>query len=267
MHVNTFDRYEPRSSPLHQLDPRVKVVITVLFIVANVLLPDGAWLGFVAAWGFVLMVNQLAQLPLNYAFKRSFIVLPFTLAAVTVIFTLPGATLASWPIGSRTITISDAGLVRFASIVIRSWLSVQMAILLTAVTQFPDLMHALTHLRVPRILVSIISFMYRYLFVLADEAMRLLRAREARSARLVASRGGGSIAWRAKVAGHMVGQLLVRSLDRSDRVYNAMLSRGYDGRLLTLNPHIMERHDWLLGTVALLLIGLIQVIGRFFLTR
>jgi cobalt/nickel transport system permease protein len=62
----------------------------------------------------------------------------------------------------------------------------------------------------------------------------------------------------------MVGQLLLRSLDRSDRVYNAMLSRGYDGRLLTLNPHQMKRHDWLWGASGVVLIGLIQVIGRVF---
>ena len=57
-----------------------------------------------------------------------------------------------------------------------------MAILLVAATQFHDLMHALRHLRLPYLLVAVISFTYRYLFVLVDEAMRLLRAREARSA-------------------------------------------------------------------------------------
>lgn len=264
MHVNTFDRYERRRSPVHLLDPRVKVVVTVLFIVGNVLLPDGAWLGFLAAWAVVLLVSWSTRLSAVYAFKRAFIVLPFTLAAVTVLFTLPGDALVSWQIGSRTLSISDAGLVRFVSIVLRSWLSVQMAILLTATTQFPDLMHALSHLRVPTILVSIIAFMYRYLFVLADEAMRLLRARQARSARLTTASGGGSIGWRARVAGYMVGQLLVRSLDRSDRVYNAMLARGYDGRLLTLNPHQMQRRDWWWGTAAVVVIGLIQIVGRLF---
>ena len=262
MHANTFDRFEHRHSLIHRLDPRVKIVITLLFIVANVLLPDGAWPAFLAAWVLVLLVTALSHLPPLYAAKRSFIVLPFTLAAVTVMFTLPGETLASWQIGGQQVIITDAGLLRFVSIVIRSWLSIQMAILLTAVTQLPDLLHALQHLRVPRILVTIISVMYRYLFVLADEAMRLLRAREARSARGQIGRSGGSLLWRARVAGHMVGQLLLRSLERSDRVYNAMLARGYDGRLLTLNPHQMQLRDWLAGALAVLLIAGIQLIGR-----
>ncbi len=268
MHVNTFDRYEAGSSPLHQLDPRVKVVFTLLFIVSNVLLPDGAWLAFVAAWLILLLVNRTAHFRFGYLFKRSFIALPFALAAVTVIFTQPGEPLASWVWGSRTIIISDAGLIRFVSIVIRSWLSVQAAILLTATTQFPDLMHALRHLKVPSILISIISFMYRYLFVLVDEALRLLRAREARSARLVNDgKHGGTVFWRAKVTGNMVGQLFVRSFERSDKVYNAMLARGYRGQLLTMNPHVMTRRDWLFLGLGLVLIVALQLIGHILLVN
>ena len=153
MHVNTFDRYRAGSSRLHQLDPRVKVILTLLFIVSNVLLPDGAWFAFVAAWLLLLFCNRAAHFNFGYLFKRSFIALPFALAAITVIFTQPGDVLTSWQWGSRTITISDAGVIRFFSIVIRSWFSVQAAILLTATTQFPDLMHALRHLRVPTILI------------------------------------------------------------------------------------------------------------------
>jgi cobalt/nickel transport system permease protein len=109
-------------------------------------------------------------------------------------------------------------------------------------------------------LVSIISFMYRYLFVMADEAGRLLRAREARSARLPAQTGsGGSLWWRAKVAGGIVGQLFLRSFDRSDSVYNAMLARGYRGQLLTMNPHHMTQRDWIVGITAVVLILFIQL--------
>lgn len=262
MHINTFDRYETGESLIHRLDPRVKVVVTVLFIVSNVILPDGAWLSFLLAWGLILWVNQLARLRLDYAFKRSFIALPFALAAITSIFTLPGRPLIALTIGSWELVATGPGLIRFLSIVSRGWLSVQMAILLTATTQFPDLMHALRHLRVPPILVAIISFMYRYLFVLADEAMRLLRAREARSARLAGYRSGGSIPWRARIAGHMAGQLFLRSYERSDRVYNAMLARGYTGHFYTLNPHVMQPGDWVIGGLAVFLLLLLQVIGR-----
>lgn len=262
MHVNTFDRYETAESLIHRLDPRVKLVITVLFIVSNVLLPDGAWPAFGLAWGMALLVNLLANLKITYAFKRSFIALPFALAAITIIFTLPGQPIIAFSLGSWQITATDAGLIRFGSIVARSWLAVQMAILLVATTQFPDLMHALRHLRLPQVLVAVISFTYRYLFVLVDEAMRLMRAREARSARLAKGKGGGSILWRARVAGNMVGQLFLRSYERSDRVYNAMLARGYRGHFLTLNPHAMRPVDWLSGFVAVIMLLGLQLVGR-----
>jgi cobalt/nickel transport system permease protein len=261
MYAHTLDRYQKRESLIHDLDPRVKVMVTVLFIISNVLLPDRAWPAFLLAWCFVLLITYLARLNPGFVIKRSFVALPFALAAVTVLFTLPGQPLFVLPLGAWKLTVTDAGLGRFTTILVRSWLSVQMAILLTAVTCFPDLMHALRHLRVPQPIVSIISFMYRYLFVLADEATRLLRAREARSARL-ATGGGGSIAWRARVVGHMAGQLFLRSYERSDRVYQAMLARGYHGHLLTMNPHLMRRQDWLAGAAAVATLVGIQMIGR-----
>jgi len=268
MHINTFDRYRAGKSLIHRLDPRVKVVITVLFVLSNVLLPDGAWLAFLLAWGLVSLISLLSGLGWSYAFRRSFVALPFALAAVTAIFTLPGQPIVTWtlprmgPIGGPwSLVMTDTGLIRFASIVVRSWLSVQMAILLTATTPFPDLMHALHHLHLPGTLIAIVSFMYRYLFVIADEASRMLRAREARSARLAGGRGGGPLLWRARVAGHMAGQLFLRSYERSDRVYNAMLARGYQGKFLTLNPHTMRARDWGLGALAGGLLVLIQVIG------
>jgi cobalt/nickel transport system permease protein len=111
-------------------------------------------------------------------------------------------------------------------------------------------------------LVSIIAFMYRYLFVLVDEVERLLRARTSRSARLPGVRGGGGLAWRAGVTGHMAGQLLIRSLDRSDRVFQAMQARGYRGELLTITPHTMRLRDWGFLGVSLVAVIMLQVLPR-----
>jgi cobalt/nickel transport system permease protein len=145
---------------------------------------------------------------------------------------------------------------------LRSWVSVQMAIVMTASTPFPDLVHAMRHLRMPDVLVSIVSFMYRYLFVLADEVMRMLRAREARSAKVPGQKSGGALLWRARIAGSMVGQLLLRSLDRSERVYNAMVARGYKGVMMTINPHVMRPDDWILGVVVIASLLGIQILSR-----
>jgi cobalt/nickel transport system permease protein len=262
MHFNAFDRYHETDSFLHRLDPRVKVVVTVLYILSNALLPDGAWIAFGFSWLFLLLANWLSDLGPDFTFKRSLVALPFALIALTVLFSIPGKPLFAFHFLLWDITITDTGLLRFVSILIRSWLSVQMAILLVAVARFPDLIHALEHLRVPGILTTIIAFLYRYLFVLADEVLRLMRARESRSAATPGRRSGGSVAWQAGIAGHMAGQLFLRSYERSDRVYNAMLARGYAGHMETINPHELRRRDYITVALALLAILLLQLVGR-----
>jgi len=262
MHADAFDRYHHGQSPLHSLDPRIKVIVTIAFILSNALLPDGAWIAFLLAWSFIIFANTLSGLGVGFTFKRSFIAFPFALAAITVLFSIPGRPVTSFQFLMWDLTITDAGFLRFISIVIRSWLSVQVAILLVAVTEFPKIIHALTHLRVPIILTVIISFLYRYLFVLTDEVMRMLRARQARSAAASGVRSGGSVTWRARIAGHMAGQLFLRSYERSDRIYNAMLSRGYKGELMTIHPHHYHRSDLLIGMLSIVALVLMQIAGR-----
>jgi len=263
MHINSFDHYQLHDSVIHRIDPRVKIIVTVLLIVSNALLPDGAWMAFALTWGLVLAASLLASIRLTFLITRSLVALPFAIAAVTVIFSIPGPALTTLELGGWQFVITEPGLIRFASIMIRSWVSVQMAILLTATTPFPDLIHAMRHLRVPDILVATISFMYRYLFVLSDEALRLLRAREARSASLNTRRKHRTaLRWRVKVAGNMAGQLFLRSYERSERVYNAMLARGYRGTLQTLNPHKMHPKDWVIGSIVFVTLALLQIIAN-----
>ncbi|MCZ2126230.1 MAG: cobalt ECF transporter T component CbiQ [Anaerolineales bacterium] len=262
MHVNLFDRYQETQSFLHRLDPRVKVLATIFYVVSNALLPDGAWFAFFAAWIFLLACNALSKLGWNYTLKRSLIALPFALIAITVLFTTKGTPLFSFELFSVHWALSLAGITRFAAILIRSWLSVQMALLLVAATTFPDLIHALEHLRIPKVLTAIIAFLYRYLFVLTDESFRLLRAREARSVAAEGMKRGGSLLWRAKNAGNMVGQLFLRSYERSDRIYQAMTARGYSGRLYTLNPHEMKSADYFAAALTLTFLSFIQILGR-----
>ena len=262
MHSDAFDRYHHGHSLVHDLDPRIKVVVAIAFILSNALLPDGAWIAFGLAWLFILFACSMSGLGIGFTFKRSFIALPFALAAITVLFTIPGEPVASFNFLGWRLVITNAGLLRFVSIVTRSWLSVQAAILLVAVTEFPKIIHALTHLRVPAVLTTIISVLYRYLFVLPDEVMRMMRARQSRSAAVSGFRSGGSVMWRARTAGSMAGQLFLRSYERSDRIYNAMLARGYRGELMTIHPHQFQRRDWLIGGLSLLMLLLMQIAGR-----
>ena len=180
-------------------------------------------------WAAIIAASVVGRIgPLRTA-RGSFVAAPFLLAAVPLIFVRPGEPLATIALGPADLTVSGEGLREFATLAGKSWLSVQAALLLGFTTPFHDLVEGLRRLRLPRIMVGIMSFMYRYLGVLTDEASRMLRARAARSAALPGVRAGGSTRWRASVAGNLVGSLFLRSYERSERIYAAMLARGFEG--------------------------------------
>jgi cobalt/nickel transport system permease protein len=137
--------------------------------------------------------------------------------------------------------------------------SLQVAIVFAATTPFPDILLAMRALKIPRLLVGLFGLMWRYMFVMADEAIRLMRARSARSGSIEGAKSGGSIAWRAKVTGGMAGNLFVRSLDRGDRIYAAMAARGYDGEIRSFPLPPLTSTSWLtlLGGLALLIVLLL----------
>ena len=116
---------------------------------------------------------------------------------------------------------------------------------------------------IPRLLVVMFGLMWRYLFVLEDEALRLMRARAARSGQSgdVSHRSGGSVLWRARVTGGMAGNLFLRAFERSDRIYVAMLSRGYDGEVRLLPLPLMTTATWGALLAGLALLGLLLSFG------
>jgi cobalt/nickel transport system permease protein len=228
------------------------VLTTLGYILAVSLTPEGTWWAFAFFYLVLLFAVYPSRLGIFFTMRRSFIALPFILAAFAVPFTTPGP--IYWQIPGLNWAVSEPGIIRFLSILARSWLAVQAAILLTAVTRFPDILWALQSLRFPGILVSTIGFMYRYIFVLVDETNRMMRARASRSARIHGNKRQ-SIIWQGKIVGAMVGSLFLRALERSERVYAAMLSRGYDGCMRSLTQFQMGRRDWIsLFVVSLLLI-------------
>src|SRR5215203_5464992 len=108
MHSDAFDRFHHGHSPVHSLDPRVKVIVTIAFILSNALLPDGAWVAFALAWLFIVFANVMSDLGIGFTFKRSFIALPFALAAVTVLFSIPGKPVTSFHFMMWDFAITDA---------------------------------------------------------------------------------------------------------------------------------------------------------------
>jgi cobalt/nickel transport system permease protein len=123
------------------------------------------------------------------------------------------------------------------NVAFKSLTSVCALMLLSATTSFQSLLRGFERLHVPRVFVEIVAFAWRYLFVLREEAQRMLRARDARAwhARWF---------WQAWVIGLMVGSLFLRAYERAERVYQAMKARGYHGHSHTYFDKPLSRPDW-----------------------
>ncbi|MEW6505361.1 MAG: cobalt ECF transporter T component CbiQ [Chloroflexota bacterium] len=219
---------------LHGLDGRVKVPLALGVILTAALLPNrpgGAYLLLISAlWAAALFSGE----PLVRLIRRGWLALPFGLAALPLLFTTPGNSLLTLPAGNG-LALTDAGLMRFSAVLLKAWISLQAAVLLTLTTSIPAILLALRALKVPRLLLMVIALMSRYLYVFGETARQMLQAREARSSQPDPHRrAGGSLWWRARVTGGMAGSLLIRSFERAERVYAAMLARGYDGELRSL---------------------------------
>ena len=250
-----LDRYIPRHSPAHRADARLKILLAVAAVLGIALLPVGAFVAYAIVWVVLIGASALARLGPFRLVRGSWVVLPFVLVAVPLLFTRPGDALVTVDLGPVVLTLTDTGLRDTLSIVAKSWLSVQAALLLAYTTPFAELVDALRALRIPAIIVSIISFMYRYLAVLTDEAGRMSRARASRSAQAPHGRSGGSLVWRAKVTGSMVGSLFIRSYERSERIYSAMLARGFTGTFQSAELPRPDQRSLAWFTLALVAIG------------
>lgn len=258
MHASVLDVYQPGDGLIYRLDPRVKILAALFFILTAVSLPEGAWLSLGILLLIMILLSWSARLGMFYTVRRAFVVLPFVLAALAIPFLTPGPAL--WVVPGVGWTVTTTGLIRFLTIVGRTWIAVQAGILLSATTRIPDLLWGLGKLRLPRLIVAIVGFMVRYLFVLADEVMRMLRARASRSPRLTGVKRP-ALLWQGRVAGMMVGSLFLRSLERSERVHAAMLSRGYDGQMRVLDQPVMLTLDWIVLLVVLILLTAVIWLG------
>ncbi len=237
------DHHSGVQSPIHHLDARAKILVFFTLIVVGVSSPPDAFLLF----GFLVLtlisIALLAKLPLGHLAKKILVILPFLfLVTLSIPFMKKDMVGGGYNLGLGGLSVSKSGLWILWNVVIKSCLGVFSIILLSSTTSFPDLIKGMERLRTPRIFTVLTSFMYRYSFILIDEIYRMKRARDSRCF-------GGKWFWHSKVIGHMVGSLFLRSFHRGERVYLAMLSRGYQGTMPETSVGRFGRGEWLLLTL------------------
>lgn len=205
-----------RVGPLSRLDPRARLVATLAFVVLVVATPVGAWRAL-AAEGLVLaFVVGVAGVEPAGLFRRWLAFLPlFAFLAVTLAMSRPHA--------------GRLELAAFATAILaRNTLALLALLTLAGVTPFRDLLDALRRLGAPAVLVATLHFMYRYLFIFGEELGRMARARRSRT-----FRRSGRLDW--GLLSGLIGVLLLRALERGERVHDAMLARGWDGTFRMLD--------------------------------
>jgi cobalt/nickel transport system permease protein len=225
-------------SPVHRLAPEVKIAASVLFTVAVVLTPREAFWAFGAYALIVVGVAAVARIRPLWLLSRSMIELPFVVLALALPFA---------GIGERVdwlgMSLSVDGLYGAWNIFAKGTLGVLSSLLLAGTTNTRDLLAGLDRLRCPQLVTQIAAFMLRYLEVIGAEARRM------RIAQL--SRGyNPRFLWQLKAYASGLGALFLRAFERGERVYLAMVARGYTGRMpLALGDRAASRREWMAGAV------------------
>jgi cobalt/nickel transport system permease protein len=223
-----LDRYSDGDSLVHRLDPRTKLVAVFMFILGVALISPAMWSVFAAYFIIIAALIIISRVPILYVLRRSLVIIPFVLLiAIFIPFFKEGEAITSFNVWTWQVTPTYHGIQVLVTILIKAWLSILGLILLASTTKITDLLRGLEQLRLPRVMVMVLSFMYRYIFILTGEVMRMKQARDSRNF-------GGSRLWQLKTIGSMAGTLFIRSYERGERVYDAMLARGFDGQSRTL---------------------------------
>jgi cobalt/nickel transport system permease protein len=225
--------YLPGASLLHRAPPQCKIAASLLFVFAVVATPrEAVWAYGVYAL-LLLGLARVGRLPLPLLARRLVIEVPFVLFAVLLPVVGQGER-----VEVLGLPLAREGLWAAWNILVKGTLGVTASLIVAATTPVPELLRGLERLRLPRAFTTIAGFMVRYADVIADELRRM------RIARL--SRGyDPRWIWQARAVAATAGALFIRSYERGERVYLAMVSRGYAGAMPVLEDLAASRRQWL----------------------
>lgn len=233
---NYLDILASGNTIIHRIDPRAKVLTTVLFIISIVSFAKYEVSSLLPFLLFPVVMVAMGNIPAGYLLKKILYLSPFIL--FVAIFNPLLDTSPMTAIGNHTIS---GGWVSFFSIILRFFLTVAAALALIATTGFYQVCMAAEKLGLPKAFAVQLLFLYRYIFVLGDEVTRVLRARALRSF--------GNRGRELKVFASIAGTLFLRTWDRAQRIHMAMLCRGFRGEFHFGRPPAFGKVDvfFLLG--------------------
>ncbi|MDQ3217809.1 MAG: cobalt ECF transporter T component CbiQ [Actinomycetota bacterium] len=208
-----------RDSLLHKLPPQCKVLAALLFVLAVVATPREAFWAYAAYAALLVGAARLGRVPIGFLSRRLVLEAPFLLFALFLPLVGEGERIE---VGGIPLAIE--GLWAAWNIVAKATLGLWATLIVAATTPIAEILHGLEHLRMPRVITAIAGFMIRYTDVITGEMQRMKIAREARGY-------DPRFLWQARALTATAGTLFIRSYERGERVYLAMLSRGFTGSL------------------------------------
>ncbi|MDR3356887.1 MAG: cobalt ECF transporter T component CbiQ [Spirochaetaceae bacterium] len=228
--IDHLERLSYGDSPVHRLSPGVKTAVTLVFLVLAISFPSENLSGLVPFLLYPACMMSLSGTPYRPLLARLVVAFPFALfgGLSNLLFMRETA----FSLGGFAVS---RGLVSFASIMLKTLLCVLAVLILMATTPFNEVCALLTRRRGLAVIGLQLSLTYRYIDVLLGEAQRMWTA--------YALRAPGAKAVRIADMGSFLGQLLLRSFDRAERVYNAMKCRGFAGRYHTRKRRPLRPSD------------------------
>ncbi len=202
MRHDFLDRYSRLDSPIHRIRPGLKLLVAIALVIATAFLPRHAWAPLVAVFVLLLGAAVLSRVPVRFLVRRVLWLEPFVLGVALLALFQPD--------GTRL----------FLFLLAKSTACLLAMALLVNTTPFAELLRVLERVRVPALLLTTLSLMYRYLFVLVDESGRMKRARASRTFTT-----GRSRTWHTLAT--VASQLFIRSTERAERIWAAMSARGW----------------------------------------
>jgi len=220
-----LDKYSELDSPVHRLDPRLRLTGALAAILIMVSVPKGQLEPFIFFFLFIVGLVWLSRIPFRFIISRCLIVAPFILISAAF---YPISSL--WGMKTPESLNMQAEIMVALSIMIKAFLSVVMITLLVSTGRFHDLLRGMRRMKIPRLVGVLSAMMYRYIFIIYDEALRTSRARDSRTP-------GKLVTGKIKTFGNQASMIFLRSWKRSQTVHHAMLSRGFTGEFPTREEH------------------------------
>ena len=219
--ILTLSSYQTASEDttyIGRLDSRALILVTLSYIICILSLPIEVPEKLIWFAVYPILMSPLSGKSYTSVFIKSLYVLPFIIliGVANPIYDKRPA----FEVGSTTITY---GWLSFLTIILRGLLSVQALLILISNCGFIGICNALTRLRVPKVLTTQLLLLYRYMGLLLEEAFNMQRA--------ITSRGYGKKSFPLRMWVTMVGSLLIHTYERSKRIHDAMLSRGFNGSI------------------------------------